>query len=72
MPDPDGAHSRVFVLRLWREPAGTDMSAWRASLLNPVTRQRTFFSDPGRLTAFLAELDLNWLELPPDFTEPPE
>lgn len=57
----------MFVLRLWREPEGGSVGAWRASLLNPVSRTRHFFSDPDQLRAYLSELDLQW---PDEETEP--
>lgn len=67
MPSPENSPSRVFVLRLWREPEGGSVGAWRASLLNPVSRTRHFFSDPDQLRAYLSELDLQW---PDEETEP--
>ena len=46
----------VFVVRIWHEPAGEDRSVWRASALNTVTRERTYFSAEHELAAFLSPL----------------
>jgi hypothetical protein len=43
----------VFVVRIWHEPAGEDESVWRASALNTVTKERTYFAAEQELVAFL-------------------
>jgi hypothetical protein len=43
----------VFVVRIWHEPAGEDRSVWRASALNTVTKERTYFAAEQELIAFL-------------------
>lgn len=43
----------VFVVRIWHEPTGEDASVWRASVLNTVTKERTYFSAEHQLVAFL-------------------
>lgn len=43
----------VFVVRIWHEPAGEDRSVWRASALNTVTKERTYFAAEHELVAFL-------------------
>ncbi len=56
---------RVLVLRFWLEPQADGAGAWRASVLNPVSRQRRYFTDPEHLSQYLLELDPNW-PLEPD------
>jgi hypothetical protein len=56
---------RVLVLRFWLEPQEDGAGAWRASVLNPVSRQRRYFTDPEDLSQYLLELDPNW-PLEPD------
>jgi len=43
----------VFVVRIWHEPAGEDRGVWRASALNTVTKERTYFAAEQELIAFL-------------------
>lgn len=69
MPSAVNPQSRMFVLRLWLEPGEQEPGGWRASLLNPVSHQRLYFSDPARLGEFLAGLDLHWPEEPQEFPE---
>ena len=60
--------ARVFVVRLWLEPRADGSGAWRASVLNPQSQRRRYFTDPEALSHFLQEFDLNW---PFDPDEPP-
>lgn len=43
----------VFVVRVWLEPEDGGEGPWRASVLDTVTRERHYFTDPAALTAFL-------------------
>jgi hypothetical protein len=61
---------RVLVLRLWLEPQVDGVGAWRASVLNPMSGQRRYFTDPEYLTRFLLEIDPTWPIDPEDYDTP--
>ncbi len=44
--------SQSFIVRIWLEPDAIN-PAWRASLTDPKTSERRFFSSPESLAAFL-------------------
>ena len=48
-----GKQYSVFVVRIWHEPTGEDRSVSRASALNTVTKERTYFAAEQELIAFL-------------------
>jgi hypothetical protein len=60
----------VFVLRCWLEPQLNGAGAWRASLYDPNSRERVFFSDPDALTDFFRQHSPDTL-LESDFNPPP-
>jgi hypothetical protein len=47
----------VYVLRCWLEPLSSGAGAWRASLYDPNSRERVFFSDPTELSHYLTDLE---------------
>ena len=49
----------VFVVRIWHEPTEAEEGPWRASVLNTVTKERTYFTSSKALTAFLSPLPLD-------------
>ena len=49
----------VFIVRVWREPTETEEGPWRASVLNTVTKERTYFTSSEELVAFLNPLELD-------------
>lgn len=55
-------HGQIYVLRLWHEPEAGQGETWRASLLNPLSQQRRYFSSAVALTMYLAALDPAWPE----------
>lgn len=63
------APARVFVVRLWLEPQSDGSGAWRASVLNPTSRRRRYFTDPERLSHFLLDIDPNWPFDPDEATQ---
>lgn len=43
----------VFVIRIWHEPTNTGEDVWRASAMNTVTKERSYFATEQELIAFL-------------------
>jgi len=46
----------TFVVRIWLEPSAEGEDVWRASAMNTLTKERTYFSEPEALSLFLALL----------------
>lgn len=49
----DDHNERLFVLRLWEEPAPNGEGPWRMSLYNPATGVRLHFATLSALLAYL-------------------
>lgn len=47
----------VFVVRIWHEPTDAGEEVWRASAMNTVTKERSYFATEQELVLFLGLSD---------------
>jgi len=54
------AKPHIFIVRIWLEPNQDGPGRWRASVLDPGTHERQYFSRPNELAQFWLEASPLW------------